>query len=351
MHRHEPHSQDLAACRRLLHRHARSFHVASLLLPPAVRDAASVLYAFCRVADDAVDLPGGGSGDGDAIARLRHRLDAAYQSKPMATAVDRALAAVLQRYDIPRLLPESLLEGLAWDVQGRRYETLDELFDYAARVAGTVGAMMALLMGVRTRSGLARACDLGVAMQLSNIARDVAEDAAIGRLYLPRQWLREAGIAPQAWLAQPAFTPALATVVQRLLREADALYARAAAGNAALPLACRPGINAARLLYAAIGHRVADQIARPGGAGWHQRATVPRRRKAWLLARAIGLSWTWPAAQALHAAPLPATRALVLAAASECAAEPGLASVVDLFLRLEQRDRGQRAVPHPEALS
>ncbi len=99
---------------------------------------------------------------------------------------------------------DALLEGFAWDAAGRRYDTLDDLLDYAARVAGAVGAMMAVLMGVRDPALLARACDLGVAMQLTNIARDVGEDARAGRLYLPLAWLREAGIDPDAFLADPA---------------------------------------------------------------------------------------------------------------------------------------------------
>ncbi len=143
--------------------------------------------------------------------------------------------------------------------------------------------MMALLMGVRHEAGLARACDLGVAMQLSNIARDVAEDAAMGRLYLPRQWLREAGVDPDAWLARPSITPALLGVVQRLLDEAQALYRRVDAGVALLPPACRPGINAARYLYAAIG----DEVRRRGPHAWATRTVVPPRRKALLLARSV----------------------------------------------------------------
>jgi 15-cis-phytoene synthase len=103
---------------------------------------------------------------------------------------------------LPRELPAALLEGFAWDAAGRYYETIDELHDYCARVAGSVGAMMALIMGVKNKQVLARACELGNAMQLTNIARDVGEDARNGRLYLPRSWMREAGIDPQAWLAR-----------------------------------------------------------------------------------------------------------------------------------------------------
>ncbi len=107
---------------------------------------------------------------------------------------------------MPRALPEALLEGLAWDAQARRYATLSDLYDYSARVAAAVGAMMCVLMGVRDADALARACDLGVAMQLTNIARDVGEDARERRLYLPLDWLAEAGIDPDAFLDLRAAT-------------------------------------------------------------------------------------------------------------------------------------------------
>ena len=129
---------------------------------------------------------------------------------------------------------EALLDGLQWDVEERTFETLSDIYAYAARVAGAVGAMMAALMGARSSDLVARACDLGVAMQLTNIARDVGEDARVGRLYLPRAWLREAGVDPEDWLAAPSFRPEIATVVARLLRQADFLYARADAGIAKL---------------------------------------------------------------------------------------------------------------------
>jgi len=324
---------DLAACRALLRVHARSFHAASMLLPPSVRAPASVLYGFCRVADDIVDEQGGRC---DAIAQLHRRLDDAYRGTPQNSPIDRALAHVLGKYEIPRLLPERLIEGLAWDAEGRTYETLEDVMDYAARVAGTVGAMMTLLMGARSTSALARACDLGVAMQLSNIARDVAEDARMGRIYLPLRWMRDAGIDPDAWLARPEWSDALGGLVRRLLAEADRLYARGAAGTSELPLACRPGINAARLLYAAIGHRV----ARAGAVAMQRRTAVPGREKAWLLARAMATPW--PMASGRHEPPLAATRALVQAAARDDDGAPGVDGVMDMFLRLGERDRMAR---------
>ena len=203
---------DIATCRALLKGGSRTFHAAAKVLPRGVADPAIALYAFCRLADDAVDL---GNDRMAAVARLRDRLDRAYRGQPMNLAADRAFADVVAKFGIPRELPEAMLEGLAWDAEGRRYETLRDLAAYAARVAGSVGAMMTLVMGQRAPEIVARACDLGVAMQLTNIARDVGEDARAGRLYLPLQWLREAGTDPDAWLAKPVFTPEIAAIVQR----------------------------------------------------------------------------------------------------------------------------------------
>ena len=279
---------DHAACRTLLRSGSRSFFAASLLLPASVRQPASALYAFCRLADDAVDLAGGGL---PAVERMRERLERAYAGCPLPLPVDRAFAEVVRRYRIPQTLPESLLEGLAWDAEGRRYEDLGQLHAYAVRVAGTVGAMMAILIGRRSPGSVARACDLGVAMQLSNIARDVGEDARARRLYLPLAWLRDAGVDPDAWLARPVFSPAIGTAVQRLLREADLLYERAGVGIAGLPLGSRPGIYAARFLYAGIGREIErrglDSVAvvrschYPASCGsWHgpwPRAPLPER--------------------------------------------------------------------------
>ncbi len=337
---------DLAACRASLARHSKTFHAASLLLPPRVRAPATVLYGFCRLADDAVDVEGGRR---LALNQLRRRLDGVYSGRPQPVPADRALAAVVQQFAIPRALLDALLEGLAWDVEGRTYDTLEDLQAYAARVAGTVGAMMALLMGVRSAPALARACDLGVAMQLSNIARDVGEDARMGRLYLPRQWLQQAGVEPAAWLAAPRFEPALAAVVQRLLHSADALYARAAAGVASLPWDCRPGINAARLLYAAVGH----EVLRAGGDSVNRRAVVPAARKRRLLLQAA--LHARPGTALLHEPTLPACEPLLAAVAASplpvrqapgsgaaTAGDGRLHSVITLFERLERQERDSR---------
>jgi phytoene synthase len=318
---------DVARARALLCSGSRSFFAASLLLPHGVRAPATVLYAFCRQADDAIDL---GHDPAAALVHLRARLDAIYAGAPRAG--DAAFAEVVDAFEIPRTLPEALIDGMAWDAAGRRYATLDELLDYAARVAGAVGVMMALLMGVRDAAALARAADLGVAMQLTNIARDVGEDAAAGRLFLPLDWLTEAGIDVSAFLAAPRFTPALGGVIARLLAQADELYARARAGILVLPAACRPGIAAARRIYAAIGREVAvagyDSVSR--------RARVGGKAKLALAAAAL----TDLFATAIDAPALPANQYLVTAAAREIIPEVrGYAKLLVIFERLERAQR------------
>ena len=169
---------DMAACEELMRGGSKSFFAASSLLPTRVRMPAIALYAFCRVADDAID-----EHDDDPLAmqKLRQRLADIYEGQPCAITEDRAMAMVVHRYGLPNELPAALLEGFAWDAEGRDYDSIDDLHDYCARVAGSVGAMMALIMGVRDPHALARACELGNAMQLTNIARDVGEDARRGR--------------------------------------------------------------------------------------------------------------------------------------------------------------------------
>ncbi|NNM00638.1 MAG: phytoene/squalene synthase family protein [Gammaproteobacteria bacterium] len=324
-------SADLAACYELLNAGSKSFYTASLLLPRKVRDAATALYAFCRVADDAIDQ----SDDCPrALAALRQRLDAIYRRRPHVHVADRAFADVIERYAIPRALPEALLEGFEWDAVGRRYRTLADVEAYGARVAGTVGAMMALLMGARDADVIARACDMGIAMQLTNIARDAGEDARAGRLYLPEEWLREAGIDPDAWLARPAYSAALGGVIERLVAHAESLYQRGRAGIAYLPPGCRPGMHAARLIYAEIGHT----LVRSGSNSVTTRTVVPTADKLALCWRALKDSLA-PRREVSGMPVLDANRFLVDAVrAAPLPAATTPAPMVPVLHRVEQRN-------------
>ncbi len=333
---------------------SRSFFAASFFLPPSVRDPATVLYAFCRLADDVVDIDGAHT---DALGHLHGRLDRIYRGVPDDNAADRSLAILVDRFDVPKPFFEALFDGFAWDVSGRPYETISDLKGYAVRVAGSVGAMMALLMGQRHPEVVARACDLGVAMQLTNIARDVGEDARLGRLYLPRQWMREVGIDPDVWLADPVFDDALAGVVQRLLDTADRFYYQADAGIANLPLGCRPGIYAARYLYAEIGR----EVERQGLDSVSARAVVSPVRKLGPVLRSV----TAVGRMAMERSFAPTAEAgflldalpPVMAGANAWARSPSRLSVraiddrvgwvVDLFERLERQDQMSRSRPGP----
>ncbi|MFN3644117.1 MAG: 15-cis-phytoene synthase [Gemmobacter sp.] len=334
---------DLEACRAAIRTGSHSFHAASRLLPPRVREPALALYAFCRVADDAVDaVPDADAArKAAAVIRLGERLEAVYAGRPRDAAADRAFARVVEDFGMPRALPEALLEGFAWDAEGRRPQTLADLRAYAARVAASVGAMMCVLMRVRERDALARACDLGLAMQLTNIARDVGEDARAGRLYLPGDWLAEAGVDAAAFLARPEAGPAVRAVVRRVLAEAEALYLRAEAGAAALPMACRPGIFAAARIYRGIG----GAVARAGYDSVSMRARTGRGQKiGWLVEAAAraAVSAVMPRPAWLHARPVPETAFLV-----EAAAAPGgrarSEAMLAVLAQLAARDRERRS--------
>lgn len=300
---------DLAECRRILRAGSKSFFLASLALPRAVRRASSALYAMCRVADDAIDEPRASFA---ALARLEGRIERAYRGRPVDHPVDRAFSEVVHAFRIPRAMPRALLEGFQWDLEGRRYRDLEDLQGYAVRVASTVGTMMTLVMGVRDPFTLARASELGVAMQLTNIARDVGEDARNGRVYLPLDWLADEGLDPDALVRAPRFTPSLGRVVARLLASADLSYARSDEGIQRLPRACRPAIRLARLLYSDIGRTIAAQ----GHDSVSSRAVVAPARKAVLVVRSLWArsTETRPAAEPHQG--LPAVRHLISAVTS-----------------------------------
>ena len=326
--------RDLEACREAIRHGSLSFHAASKLLPARVRDPALALYAFCRLADDEVDLK---AAKIDAVLRLRDRLDLVYAGRPRDAAMDRAFAWVVEAFEMPRALPDALLEGLAWDAEGRRYATLSDVRAYSARVAAAVGAMMCVLMRVRDPHALARACDLGVAMQLTNIARDVGEDAEEGRLYLPQDWLSEAGLQSEADFETETGRGVVQGIVRRLIMEANRLYYRSEAGISALPVDCRAGIFAARHIYAGIGGR----LERMGYNPLITRARTTKVAKlGWLMMSAAqaSASFAMPKSAVLYAPPLEEVRFLVDATAKG-AAGSRVESLFDVLAELERRKR------------
>lgn len=325
---------DLEHCHEAIRHGSLSFHAASKLLPAKVRDPALALYAFCRLADDEVDE---GDHQVGAVFRLQERLDAAYAGKPINAPEDRAFASIIEDFEMPRALPEALLEGLAWDAAEHRYDTLSGVRAYSARVASAVGAMMCVLMRVRDPDALARACDLGVAMQLTNIARDVGEDARMGRIYLPLDWLAEFDIDPVKFVHEPLPTNDVRKMVKRLLAEADRLYRRSEAGINVLPLQARTGIWAARLIYAGIG----SQLKRQGYDSISMRARTSSRQKlGWVAQASLSTagSLVMPKSPVIYAPPLQEVAFLVDAASRARPDQSRSSSVLDILAELKARE-------------
>jgi phytoene synthase len=262
---------------------SKSFATASLLFDPATRRSAVMLYTWCRHCDDVVDGQELGfnqpapAGDDDADARLAALIAdtrRAYAGEPVRTPAFAALQEVAHRHRIPERHAQEHLAGFAMDVQGRRYHTLEDTLDYCYHVAGVVGLMMARVMGVQDEATLDRACDLGLAFQLTNIARDLVEDARMGRCYLPGQWLQEAGIPPDA-LADEQYRPALAQLAARLVEAAEPYYRSAQAGLPGLPLRSAWAVATAHGVYREIGVRVRAS----GAQAWNRRQSTSKADK------------------------------------------------------------------------
>nr|WP_111301083.1 phytoene/squalene synthase family protein [Paracoccus saliphilus] len=262
---------------------SQSFAAAARLMPPGIRDDTVMLYAWCRHADDVID--GQVLGDSpqpvaDPQARLhalRVETLAALQGEYPVSPPFAALRAVARRHDFPQQWPLDLIRGFAMDVEQRHYHSLDDVLEYSYHVAGVVGVMMARIMGVRDPHVLDRACDLGLAFQLTNIARDVMDDHTLGRCYLPSEWLDQAGARVEGTVPSPQ----VYAVILRLLDAADPYYASARVGLGSLPPRCAWSIAAALRIYHAIGTR----IRRGGPEAYQQRISTSKPVKVALMAR------------------------------------------------------------------
>jgi phytoene synthase len=275
-------AQIVDTSRLIIQRGSKSFAVAARLFDQQTRENAYMLYAWCRHCDDVIDnqqlgfnsSPQAADVTQAILTELRAKTRAAIANQPSAEPVFEGLRYVLMRNEIPGSYPLQLLEGFAMDAAGHHYRTLDDTLQYCYYVAGVVGIMMAYVMGARDPEALQRATDLGIAFQLTNIARDVHEDAAVGRIYLPADWLEEAGIPPEQ-IQQPEQARKLAVVTGRLLSEADRYYASAPEGLRALGFRSAWAVAAAQGVYRAIGEIVRER----GATAWQERVIVRKRRK------------------------------------------------------------------------
>ncbi len=261
---------------------SQSFAAAARLFDRHTRDDAVMLYAWCRHCDDVIDGQTLGhdqhvefrAGQQERLTELRKQTARALKGDAGEDYIFTALQRVVARHDIPHRHPQELLAGFEMDVTGRRYKTINDTLDYCYHVAGVVGVMMAMIMGARDPLVLDRASDLGLAFQLTNIARDVVEDARAGRAYLPAELLERHGIGGidpddrDQW-------PRLHAAALELLDLADRYYASAYAGISALPPRSAWAIAAARRVYRAIGMKL-----RQGGPdAWQARVSTTRSEK------------------------------------------------------------------------
>jgi 15-cis-phytoene synthase len=275
----------LEQCRWMIKKGSKSFSLAAELFDPDTRDAAFFLYGWCRYCDDRIDEAGKTENQEQLAKRvkaLKENTTAAFSFAQQQEPVFVALQYIVQRYGIPAHYALELIEGMAMDARGTRYDTLKELLLYCYRVAGTVGLMMSHVMGLRDESALKHAADLGIAMQLTNIARDITEDAAMGRIYLPLSWLQEAQI-PAAEVAAPEYREKLAMLSLRLLREADRYYRSGDAGLWHLSFRSACAVSAARQVYSEIG----SLLLRKGARAWDQRTYVTEPLKVWVVMRGV----------------------------------------------------------------
>lgn len=271
----------LAECRDIITKGSKSFSLAAKLFDSQTRDAAVFLYGWCRYCDDQVDDASKAGNRVELEARLKalkEKTASAFSLEPQQEPVFIALQHIVHRYGIPSYYALELIEGMAMDVRGTRYATLRELLLYCYRVAGTVGLMMSHVMGLRDESALKHAADLGIAMQLTNIARDITEDAAMGRVYVPLAWLDEAQL-PHDRIGAPEHRDKLAVLTFRLLSEARRYYRSGDAGLWHLSFRSACAVSAARHVYSEIG----TLLIKRGARAWDERTYVTGARKIWVV--------------------------------------------------------------------
>jgi phytoene synthase len=278
----------LNASRDSIERGSTSFAAAARLFDPRIREDAYHLYAWCRHCDDEIDGQIMGHGAvgldpvlaGRKLAELEDKTRRALAGEPTDDPAFAAFQRVALRHGIPAQHPLDLLRGFQMDVEGHAYRTLQDTLLYAYHVAGVVGVMMAQVMGVRDIATLRRASDLGLALQLTNIARDVIEDARGGRVYLPADWLGAAADNPAA-VTDPANRAVVFAATERLLATAEPYYASARWGLKALGFRSAWAIAAAHGVYRQIGVRVRAL----GPAGMDCRASTGALTKLALVLR------------------------------------------------------------------
>jgi phytoene synthase len=251
---------------------SKTFALATLFFPRDIQESVYDLYAWCRKCDDITDgsLLGMNQTPKDLapnrVELLKKWTDLALDSGAATDSLAittleflgpefLGLRKVFQKYQIPAVYAQDLLSGLSQDVCGESFQTLDHLILYCYRVAGTVGLMMCHIMGIKDPGALGDAVQLGIALQLTNIVRDIADDFRVGRVYMPRDWLNQQKI-PISALMDPQYAQERLRLMENLVQEADRRYAVGMAGLVDLSWRSALAVAIAASLYRAIGKSV-----------------------------------------------------------------------------------------------
>lgn len=283
----------VATAREAIARGSKSFALASRLFDPQTRERAWLLYAWCRRCDDIADGQDHGHALSDVagaparIAEMRAMTQAALDGEVVGDPAFDALRIVAAETRMPHAWPHALIDGFALDAREWRPRSEADLYKYAWHVAGVVGCMMAVVMGVAPDDDatLDRAADLGLAFQLANIARDVGEDDLAGRCYVPEEWLVEMDVPPGEHM-KPHFRARLAVLAKRLAAQAQAFEDSARGGTPALPFRSAWAVLAAAGIYGDI----AREVAARGEHAWDRRVTTSKAAKL----RWVATAW-WQA--------------------------------------------------------
>jgi 15-cis-phytoene synthase len=269
---------------------SKSFAAAAKIFDRRTREDAVMLYAWCRHCDDVIDgqtlgyaqQPDFSDGQKARLEQLKQQTHAALSGVPVADPNFEAMRRVVERNHIPPRHLDELLAGFAMDANNRVYLTMNDTLAYCYGVAGVVGVMMAMIMGVRDPKVIDRACDLGLAFQLTNIARDVIDDARMGRVYIPRDVLARHDVT-DVDVDNKTQWPKLHTAACELLDVAEGYYGSASIGISALPFRSAWAIAAARRVYRDIGQK----LRAGGSSAWRNRISTSKSRKVLLLGLAL----------------------------------------------------------------
>ena len=292
----------------VIRKHSRSFSLAARWLPEGIRGDVEKLYAWCRWCDEAVD------GDGDPneaacrLAVLREDVQKVFEGKKVQHPASEWLADLVQSRGIRQEEALDLLAGMEMDLHLGQIENEERLLRYCYCAAGVVGLMMCRVMGVKSQLAEKHATDLGVAMQLTNIARDVAEDWNRGRCYIPQTWLQvdlprdtSSQMDLENVSVRPPSNADIRKCVERLLTMAEVRYTSGLRGIDMLPLGCRPAIDLAAKLYREIGREILRRETRVMDG----RISVPSMRITYVACNALLVSLTSYAIGALLSTRLP----------------------------------------------